>query len=187
MGTRMRIRSGDHYDEWYYSENDKPAGPVSLQQLKAELYKRPDWKRELVWHTGANNWVEAGALPELAATPPPLPIKKIDAAPPTSSSVITPKDQPKRGGVRKRWSLTRSAFFGLLLMGVVFVVHLLGIWAGTKPPDPWLDITRVDPVLFAAHWIGYFLPAPILFVVIALIQNLFVRNPKEETLKVHGG
>jgi hypothetical protein len=76
----------------------------------------------------------------------------------------------------KRWSLWRAALYGLLLMLVVFAVHLLGIWAGTKAPDPWLN-TNIALGSLLANWIGYFMPGPILFVVIAAIRNMFVRKP----------
>lgn len=57
-------------------------------------------------------------------------------------------------------------------MGIVLAVELLGIWAGTKIPDPWLS----RPTEFVAYWIGFFLVGPILFVVIASIRNAFAKN-----------
>lgn len=79
--------------------------------------------------------------------------------------------------MRNRWNLWRAALYGLFLMLLVFGVHILGIWAGTKEPDPWLNIDAVPVHLFVVHWIAYFTPGPILFVVIAAIRNLFVKKP----------
>jgi hypothetical protein len=76
----------------------------------------------------------------------------------------------------RRWSLARAALYGLILMGVVFGVELLGIWTGSKDPDPWFDVAASSPAEFAVYWIGFFLTGPIVFVVIALIRNLFVRD-----------
>jgi hypothetical protein len=78
--------------------------------------------------------------------------------------------------VQQRWSLLRAALYGILLMLLVFGVHLLGIWAGTKEPDPWLNAIDVPLPSFVAHWIGYFALGPILFVVIAVIRNAFARK-----------
>jgi len=78
--------------------------------------------------------------------------------------------------MRKRWSLWRAALYGLLLMLFAFTVHILGLWAGTKPPDPWLS-SDVPLHMLLPHWIAYFMPGPILFVIVAAIRNMFVRKP----------
>jgi len=63
-------------DAWYYEEDGKSVGPVPFEQLKTELFKRPDWRDQFVWRTGANDWIKAGDVAELAPSLPPLPIRK---------------------------------------------------------------------------------------------------------------
>jgi hypothetical protein len=82
----------------------------------------------------------------------------------------------------KRWSLWRAVLYGLLLMLFVFAVHILGIWAGTTPPDPWLS-SAVPIHILLAHWIAYLMPGPILFVIVAAIRNMFVRKPTKLTFR----
>jgi hypothetical protein len=97
-------------DSWYCATDGKPTGPVSLQQLMAELHARPDWQHELVWRPGAIDWTEAGTIAELRNVPPPLPDKSSprpkDPAPP---------DAPK----------PRARIVGWLISAVTLVVVLI--------------------------------------------------------------
>jgi hypothetical protein len=61
-------------DTWYYSEAEKPVGPISLEELKRILSKMKDWRKKLVWNASLNEWREAGTVPELdVVEPPPIP------------------------------------------------------------------------------------------------------------------
>ncbi len=63
-------------DAWYYEEDGKTLGPVSLEQLKSDLLKRPDWRDHFIWRAGTSDWIKAGDVPELATIPPPLPSRQ---------------------------------------------------------------------------------------------------------------
>jgi hypothetical protein len=58
---------------------------------------------------------------------------------------------------KKRWSLLRAALYGLVFTGVLLGVRLL-----VSPSDP---SSRIF------YWLGYFLPAPLLFIAIAATRN----------------
>lgn len=55
---------------YYYEQNGKPIGPVSLEELEKKVF----WST-LVWREGLDDWVKAKDLPELKGfftVPPPL-------------------------------------------------------------------------------------------------------------------
>ena len=71
---------------WYYAQNDKPVGPLSLADLTSILSRLSDAKDVLVWQNGFEHWKRAADVPELAALvlrPPPLPPRPppLDSAP----------------------------------------------------------------------------------------------------------
>jgi hypothetical protein len=101
---------------WYYAREGKPAGPVSLSQLKAELHTKPNWKEELVWQVGTKDWVLAGSIPELAVTPPPLPAKH----PASASSSAAPEPRKPTSRVRK------AAISAVSLLAVVIAAAIGG-------------------------------------------------------------
>jgi hypothetical protein len=64
--------------EWYYVQDRKKVGPVSLQELKGLLTSGKVPAAVMVVRTGGQKWAAANSLPELAssagsATVPPLP------------------------------------------------------------------------------------------------------------------
>jgi hypothetical protein len=54
-------------DTWYYTELDKPVGPISIVELKRFFHRLKDWKDRLVWHSSFNDWCKAGSVPVLRA------------------------------------------------------------------------------------------------------------------------
>jgi hypothetical protein len=173
-------------DAWYYAEDEKICGPVSLEDLETVLSIVPDPYNLRVWKAGFPDWTGAGAVREVAAlirTPPPLPEKRNKQAgetkppplrPPLSvSQDSTAGNKNNSSTVKRRWSLKRAFIGGLLVMGLVFVLHLGMISAGNRPPDPWLS-TDINPLELISHWIGFFAVGPLLFVVFAMIRNSFV-------------
>ena len=67
---------------YYYSDNGKPVGPITLAEMQAKWATKTITPDTLVWKIGTPNWVPAKELTEIAAaTPPPVP-------PP--SPVVTP-------------------------------------------------------------------------------------------------
>jgi hypothetical protein len=67
---------GSMRDGWFYNENGKPTGPVSIDALVAFIRKQPDPHNVLVWNTGHQDWRRAKDVPEIAELifkPPPIP------------------------------------------------------------------------------------------------------------------
>jgi hypothetical protein len=54
-------------DTWYYTELDKPVGPISIVELKRFFHRLKDWKDRLVWHSSFNDWCKPGSVPVLRA------------------------------------------------------------------------------------------------------------------------
>jgi hypothetical protein len=84
----------------------------------------------------------------------------------------------RQPNVRRRWRVGRAAFYGLLLGLAKITLHLI-----ISPDDPWLGASASDPVQFFAYSVGYLSPAPLLFVLIAIIHNAFL--PKTTVPKVN--
>jgi hypothetical protein len=72
--------------QFFYSENGKPVGPVTLAELQAKIASGAIKPDTLVWKAGAPNWVAAKELTEVAAlfaaaTPAPAPAPAPTPAP----------------------------------------------------------------------------------------------------------
>jgi hypothetical protein len=64
-------------DVWYYAEDQKTVGPLTLAELTAILCRVSNPMDVLVWQNGASGWEKAQNVKELAAyliSPQPLPI-----------------------------------------------------------------------------------------------------------------
>jgi hypothetical protein len=58
---------------WFYSEEGRQRGPVTLDELLAALPTLRDPHRVLVWNEGMTGWQQAGLVEELRSRlPPPL-------------------------------------------------------------------------------------------------------------------
>lgn len=55
-------------DEWFYVENGKSLGPVSIEELRLMMAAVKDEPR-LVWSAGMPEWVDARLLPQFAPRP----------------------------------------------------------------------------------------------------------------------
>jgi hypothetical protein len=153
-------------------EDEKIVGPISLEDLENVLSIIPDPYNLRVWKAGFSDWTIAGAVREVAAlirTPPPLPetrrkeASEIQPPPPRPTSQNSTADGKNSLSKKRPWSLGRAAIWGLVAMGVVFLVKVMGIQAGTHA-DPWLT-TDGNPAELASHWMAFFATGPVLFVV----------------------
>jgi hypothetical protein len=63
--------------QWYVAIDGQQTGPLSLDQLRAEVSAGRVNRQSLVWKGGMVSWSALEAVPELAnaigSTPPPLP------------------------------------------------------------------------------------------------------------------
>jgi hypothetical protein len=102
-------------DGWYYSESDKPVGPVSLEALRKFLLSPRGGTTTMVWRDGFAGWTRADELDELAdiaQTPPavpPTPVRPV-AAP----AIAAPANQ--RGSV---------IFLGIAIVFAILVAAVL--------------------------------------------------------------
>lgn len=76
-------------DVWYYAEDDKTVGPLSLSELTAALNSRRGARDVLVWKADFADWKPAGSVAELAnhLTEPPPPPVAAPPAPPQPSAI----------------------------------------------------------------------------------------------------
>lgn len=170
--------------DWYYDSEGSAEGPHSTQHLEG-LFKSGRINRgTLVWRPGFESWTkleEADTFRNLVHRPPP----PLPTAAPSQLEKLT-EEATAQVGLKdiapKRWKLWRAVCYGLLLMLLVFAIHVLGIWSETQPPDPWLNGNLPLPML-AAHWVGYFLPGPALFLVIAMVRNMLVSRARAASMK----
>lgn len=82
--------------QWFYLEGTQSVGPVPEGQLVSMAGAGSVSAETLVWQDGRPNWVRLKeALPELFASPPPLPFEKPDAA-----RVQAAADAPSPAGTR---------------------------------------------------------------------------------------
>ncbi len=58
---------------WYYSKDGQQNGPVSQEELARLIGTGSVGAKDLVWREGITDWTPAGAVPEFASSPPPVP------------------------------------------------------------------------------------------------------------------
>jgi hypothetical protein len=69
---------------WYYAEQERSVGPLTLHELRQKLLKADNAEDVLVWGDKFRDWKMAGDVPELRAhtiVPPPLSINRATAQP----------------------------------------------------------------------------------------------------------
>jgi GYF domain 2 len=134
-------------DVWYYAQNDKSVGPLSLADLTSILSRVSDIKDVLVWRNGFEHWKRAADVPELAAPvlrPPPLPPRppplgsepQLRALLSEVSAVSTPVASEKPAS---RWGKSAKGIVSFLVIMTAFAIarsisqHSS---SQTSPPDP---------------------------------------------------
>ena len=67
----------DQPAQWHVAVGDKPAGPLTLDNLRAQIADSRLTPKTLVWRRGMSNWSAAEDVPDVAglfgAIPPPIP------------------------------------------------------------------------------------------------------------------
>ena len=72
---------GGMAEEWYYAQQGRQLGPVSIELLISMLQRRQIAASDLVWKQGMPNWAEARAIPELTPHAPVAPVSPLIDAP----------------------------------------------------------------------------------------------------------
>lgn len=123
-------------NDWYYTQDDQPVGPVSAQQLKQLVDSGSLSADNLVWKSGMAQWKVAaavkglfGSAAPLSVTPPPLPQPADKSSPPsiveqTFPTAITPPSVAVRNHARRR-----RANPALMAAGATSVLLLLALVA----------------------------------------------------------
>jgi len=75
--------------------------------------------------------------------------------------------------MNKRWRYSRAILWGLGLSIVAFVIN--GFADGWKEADMWLSNGRPGEII--GYFGGRLLSGPLIFIVVAFILNLFVKEP----------
>jgi hypothetical protein len=86
--------------QYYYNDNGKPSGPITLDELKRKLASGEITPDTLVWAAGMPGWVAAKTIPELTVAQP-LPAPSPAPAPsptPNPSPAPTPAPAAAQGG-----------------------------------------------------------------------------------------
>jgi hypothetical protein len=81
----MRVIMPDELS-WYLHHEGETLGPMTLQQLEAQLSRSMVWKLIRIWRDGFDDWVLAGSVPELQQIEPPPLIQPVSGTPPIPSS-----------------------------------------------------------------------------------------------------
>lgn len=77
-------------EQWFFAQGGQRQGPIATNELKSRLASGRVSATALVWREGMPDWVEAGAVPELAGivasapAPPALPPPPLPASPASS-------------------------------------------------------------------------------------------------------
>ena len=168
---------------WYYAEGRETRGPITFDQLIALLSQLPTPRGVLVWRDGFTDWTEAENVREIAEKlirPPPLRRRSSAIPPPVPEGsgdfVEDYQEQFSRKKISvqagKKWSLWRAALTGFLIYLAIYVL-------GTTINNRWdreLAWLNGRPGQVIGYFGAQFLLLPLVFVVIAIIRNLWVRR-----------
>jgi uncharacterized RDD family membrane protein YckC len=104
--------------DWFYAQNNKQNGPVTVEALVSMLQQGHVQPTDLVWREGMGNWQPAGMVPELSAAMP---------APGATLSYLNPGVGPTGAPVYAGFWLRFAAVIidGILLGVVGFVLNLV--------------------------------------------------------------
>lgn len=79
-------------EQWHAAIDNKPAGPMSVQELKEHLDQGTVTPTSLVWRDGFTDWMELRAVKELASLLKPAEIKPLPKPVITGKPHLTPLD-----------------------------------------------------------------------------------------------
>ena len=139
--------------QWWYALGDARIGPVSADEVRQRFQADGFSRNALVWREGFANWRRPYHVPEFRPLPPPPP----------------PAPPPAKRAAR-RWSLWLAALIGFAL--TLASVTIVNLRDGGQQAMQWLHARPVESVGYLA---GLLLGIPLIFVLVMLIRNRFVR------------
>jgi uncharacterized membrane protein len=134
-------------NEWFFAKNGQQNGPVTLEQLQELARSGGLDAKDLVWNSTMKDWMPAGQVegifaspaPDQPAAPPADPSNPYAApqsswtepAPAAGSALdeIAPGSEPidPMACVKRGFELTKRNFANILLVGVVYFAILFGL------------------------------------------------------------
>jgi hypothetical protein len=116
IAVRLTPSGAGMSDGWYYSESDKPVGPVSVEALRRFLLSARGGTTTMVWRDGLADWRRADEVDELAdiSKMPPPAVSPAPVRPVPKPATAAPASQ--RGSV---------IFLGLAIVFAALVAALL--------------------------------------------------------------
>jgi hypothetical protein len=123
-------------DIWYYAQDDKPIGPLSLIDLKKVLSLISDAKNVSVWRSDFVDWKKAESVEELvAAVVRPPPIKPANDSPPpvqptqaAASSALSEGASEKRKKREMFVAVRRAGRLNKILAGLTAALVGCLVW-----------------------------------------------------------
>jgi uncharacterized RDD family membrane protein YckC len=114
-------------DEWFYAQQGRQLGPVTLESLGGMLRDGRIAPSDLVWRQGMGNWVEARGVPELGPHAPVAPAPLIGAPEPLAGvrqvQYLTPRGmQWEYAGFWLRFVAWIIDYFVLLIPSMILSV-----------------------------------------------------------------
>ena len=168
---------------WYYAEGNETRGPITFDQLIKFLSQLPSHRGILVWREGFTDWTEAENVREIVEKlirPPPLGRRPSAIPPPvpecSGDFVERYQEQFSREKISvqagKKWSLWRAALAGFLFYLAIYVLT-------TTVNNRWdneLAWLNARPGQVIGYFAGQFLLLPLVFVLVAIFRNLWVKR-----------
>jgi hypothetical protein len=168
---------------WYYAEGSETRGPITFDQLIKSLSRLPTHRGVLVWREGFTDWTEAENVREIAEKliRPPRSERRSSAIPPSvleRSDDFADQDQEQFSREKvsvqagKKWSPWRAALVGFLVYLPIYVL----ITTVNNRWDNELAWLSGQPGQIFSYFAGQFLVLPLVFVVVAISRNLWVKR-----------
>jgi hypothetical protein len=162
---------------WHVIIDDRQEGPLTEAEI-FEYLVDGRLSGGLIWRPGLTDWKQVSEIDEFRQPPKRAPLREPARARPSTPSHAETRNQPDReeppaGG---KWSLWKSANIGLLFSALTLVIQIIG-GRGFVLAN-YAHTASAETISFL---IGQILGAPLIFVFIAFLRNLFKRRqPKSK-------
>ncbi len=163
---------------WHVIIDGEQRGPLSRDQVLEYLHDGRLVGTDLVWRPGFTDWKPISELAEFwqpptrGPRPPPLPAEQLRSTD-RSDAVATPRI---RTGHEKKASLWKAANMGLILSWLTLVLQI-----ANGRGFELANYAQTASVSTISELAGQVLGGPLLFVIVAVIVNIFKRRlPKSD-------
>lgn len=168
---------------WHVLIEGVQRGPFTKSQVLEFLRDGTLAGHDLIWRPGLSDWKSVSEIKEFWQPPPPRPMPSVKVAsqPPPLTQQSLSSVEPVAAG--QKWNLWKSASIGLLVSALTLALQVangrgfeLANYAHTRSAET------------ISGLVGQTLAAPLIFVLVALVRNLFKRGqPKSSASAVVWG